>query len=289
MKHTQPLIELRNVTKRFNYVEALKHVDFTAMPGEIVALVGDNGAGKSTLVNIIAGMLQPDDGTIRIQGEEVALTGVSDAVQHGVAAVFQNQQFCDNLDVAANLFLGQELHHHEVRDDHGMLVRSRRVLSTLTANISTAQSMTSLSGGQRQIVAIARTLLNDPRVIVLDEPTASLSVIQTAEVLGYIRKLQEKGRVIIMVCHDLPDVFAVSTRIVVMRRGHIFSEHYTADTSYEQIIAEISGVRSTEEGTQASRKISRHIRNSNPVISRHPRREEPQSNTGAAENVSSRE
>ena len=167
----------------------------------------------------------------------------------GIASVFQGQEFCDNLNVAANLFLGKEARRPlGLRNDEAMNGRAREVLKTLASSIRVGQSIASLSTGQRQTVAIARTLLNDPQLILLDEPTASLSVMQTAEVLSYIKRLRSEGRSVLMVCHDLPDVFAVSDRIIVLRQGRINGIHATEHTSYEQIIAEISGVADDSEG-----------------------------------------
>lgn len=233
---------------RFGFVDALKSIDLDLFSQEVVAIVGDNGAGKSTLVKVIAGLQQPNEGSIIMQGEEVRITSVRDASSRGIASVFQNQEFCDNLNVAANLFLGQELEHNAgIRDDESMISKVREVLATLTESIRVGQPINALSVGQRQTVALARTLLNDPRLILLDEPTASLSVMQVAEVLSYIKRLRSEGRCVLMVCHDLPDVFAVADRIVVLRQGHIIGVHRTEDTSYEHIIAQIAGVSHDEE------------------------------------------
>lgn len=180
----------------------------------------DNGAGKSTLVHVLAGLEQPDAGSIAVGGETVRLDGVAKAIDLGIAPAFQQPQFCENLDVSANIFLGREMRQgFASRDDEGMYNKAREVLNTLSTSVRAGQSIASLSGGQRQTIAIARTLLNDPSLIVLDEPTASLSVTQTAEVLDYIVRLRSDDRSVIMVCHDLPNVFAVADRIVVMRLG----------------------------------------------------------------------
>lgn len=261
MKKTTPLLELRGVCKTYDHIEALKSVDLSVYAGEIVAIVGDNGAGKSTLANIMTGVTSPDSGIMLRDGREVTFASVKQASDQGIAAVFQNQEFCENLDVSANLFLGNEQRRRcRLRDDESMVRGARKALASLTANIRPSQSIASLSGGQRQTVAIARTLLHDPSIIVMDEPTASLSVIQTAEVLDYIKRLRAQGCSIVMICHNLPDVFAVSDRIVVMRRGHIASIHDTRETTYEQIIAEISGVKSDGDAGISTRKISRHVR-----------------------------
>ncbi|WP_223846947.1 ATP-binding cassette domain-containing protein [Bifidobacterium rousetti] len=232
---------------KFGFVEALKSVNLDINRQEVVAIVGDNGAGKSTLVKIIAGFLQPGFGHIYLNGEEVTIPSIRAADRMGIASVFQGQEFCDNLNVAANLFLGKEVNIGGVRDDEAMNSRARSVLKTLSSAIRVGSPIAALSTGQRQTVAIARTLLNDPQLILLDEPTAALSVMQTAEVLSYIKRLRSEGRTVVMVCHDLPDVFAVSDRIVVIRQGRISGVHRTVETSYEEIIAEIAGVATEHE------------------------------------------
>lgn len=220
MSHQSTLIELRGVSKRYGSVEALRDVDLAVQTRQIVAVVGDNGAGKSTLVHVLAGLVQPDAGSIAVRGETVRLDSVAKAAELGIASAFQQPQFCENLDVSANIFLGREMRQGlSVRDDAGMYAKAREVLNTLSTPVRAGQSIASLSGGQRQTVAIARTLLNNPSLIVLDEPTASLSVTQTAEVLDYIVRLRSAERSVIMVCHDLPNVFAIADRIVVMRHG----------------------------------------------------------------------
>jgi len=237
------LIELHGVTKKYGNVEALREVSLAVQRRQIVAIVGDNGAGKSTLVHVIAGLEQPDSGSITICGRQVRIDGIAKAAELGIASAFQQPEFCENLDVSANIFLGKELRRGiAARDDIGMYDKAREVLNTLSTPVRASQSISSLSGGQRQTVAIARTLLNDPSLVVLDEPTASLSVTQTAEVLEYITELRSANRSVIMVCHDLPNVFAIADRIVVMRHGEIRAVHNTSETSYEEVIAEISGV-----------------------------------------------
>ena len=243
MSHQSTLIELRGVSKRYGSVEALRDVDLAVQTRQIVAVVGDNGAGKSTLVHVLAGLVQPDAGSIAVRGETVRLDSVAKAAELGIASAFQQPQFCENLDVSANIFLGREMRQGlSVRDDAGMYAKAREVLNTLSTPVRAGQSIASLSGGQRQTVAIARTLLNNPSLIVLDEPTASLSVTQTAEVLDYIVRLRSAERSVIMVCHDLPNVFAIADRIVVMRHGAVCAVHATADTTYEEVIAEIASI-----------------------------------------------
>lgn len=243
---TPPLLRLEDICVKFGFVEALKSVNLSIQRQEVVAIVGDNGAGKSTLIKVIAGFLQPGFGHIYLNGEQVTIPR-SGGGPHGHRIGVPGQEFCDNLDVASNLFLGKEINQIGIRDDDSMNSRARSVLKTLSSAIRVGSPIASLSVGQRQTVAIARTLLNDPQLILLDEPTAALSVMQSAEVLAYIKRLRSEGRSVVMVCHDLPDVFAVSDRIVVIRQGHVTGVHRTVETSYEEIIAEIAGVTTEHE------------------------------------------
>lgn len=243
MSDVTPLMEMSDISVKFGFVHALKQVSLSVRHHEVLAVVGDNGAGKSTLIKIMSGLLHPDSGTMKWQGEAVTLPSIRAAAQLGVAAVFQGQSFCDNLDVSANLFLGKELRdNHLRRDDETMQKRTRQVLQSLSSAIRVGQPMASLSMGQKQTVSIARTLLDNPQLILLDEPTSALSVMQTAEVLNYIKRMRAEGQSIVMVCHDLPDVFAVADRIAVMRQGRLVGVLETAKTSYETVVALISGI-----------------------------------------------
>ena len=241
------MLEVKDLDVRYGDFQAINGVSLKVEEGTIVALIGANGAGKSTLIKVIAGFLQPGFGHIYLNGEQVTIPSIREADRMGIASVFQGQEFCDNLDVASNLFLGKEINQIGIRDDDSMNSRARSVLKTLSSAIRVGSPIASLSVGQRQTVAIARTLLNDPQLILLDEPTAALSVMQSAEVLAYIKRLRSEGRSVVMVCHDLPDVFAVSDRIVVIRQGHVTGVHRTVETSYEEIIAEIAGVTTEQE------------------------------------------
>lgn len=261
---TPPLLRLEDICVRFGFVEALKSVNLTIDRKEVIAIVGDNGAGKSTLMKVISGFLQPGFGHIYLNGEQVTIPSIREADRMGIASVFQGQELCDNLDVASNLFLGKEMQSGWVRDDDMMNTRARSVLGTLSSAIRVGSPITSLSVGQRQTVAIARTLLNDPQLILLDEPTASLSVMQAAEVLSYIKRIRSDGRSVVMVCHDLPNVFAVSDRIVVIRQGRIRGVYRTAETSYEEIIAQIAGVDAGRE----SEGITENLKYANMVHQR---------------------
>ena len=212
----ESVLSLTGVAKRFGAVQALTDVHLHVGAGEVVALVGDNGAGKSTLVKIIAGVYQNDAGTISLSGKEVKVGGPSQAQALGIATVFQDLALCDNLDVVANLFLGQERTQGAVLDEVQMEKESWRLLRTLSAKIPSVRiPIASLSGGQRQTVAIARSLVGKPKVVMLDEPTAALGVAQTAEVLNLIERLRETGLGVILVSHNMADVQAVADRIVV--------------------------------------------------------------------------
>lgn len=258
MSQQSTLIELQGITKRYGLVEALRDVDLEVKTRQIVAIVGDNGAGKSTLVHIIAGLEQPDSGRIAVRGKELRIDGIAKAAELGIASAFQQPEFCENLDVCANIFLGKELSNGlSMRDDEQMHAKAHEILSALSVPVRASQSIASLSGGQRQTVAIARTLLNEPDVVVLDEPTASLSVTQSAEVLDYIVSLRSMGRSVIMVCHDLPSVFAIADRIVVMRHGSICAVHATDETTYEQVLAEMAGVVQNNASIRERRRVLR--------------------------------
>jgi ABC-type sugar transport system ATPase subunit len=236
-----PLLRLRGVTKTFGAVNALTDIDLDVGAGEVVALVGDNGAGKSTLVKVLSGVHAPDSGTIEFDGREVQIGDPSAAIDLGIATVFQDLALCENLDVVGNLFLGQERNRKRL-DEVSMEVTSWELLQQLSAKIPTVRiPIASLSGGQRQTVAIARSLLGDPKVIVLDEPTAALGVAQTAEVLDLIERLRERGLGVVMISHNMEDVRAVADRVVVLRLGRNNGDFEVAGVSSEAIIAAITG------------------------------------------------
>jgi D-xylose transport system ATP-binding protein len=240
-----PLLALRQISKYFGAVEALVGVDLEVHAHEVVALVGDNGAGKSTLAKIVAGVLQPDSGLIEIEGAPVTLSSASAANRMGIASVFQDLALCENLDVTANVFLGQEVRNRAgILHDGEMETATRSLLRHLTVRIPSVRTpLRNLSGGQRQAVAIARTLIGNPRIVVLDEPTAALSVAQTAEVLTHIERLRELGLGVILISHNLNDVRAVSDRIEVLRHGRN-NGTFRADATQEEILAAITGARS---------------------------------------------
>jgi ABC-type sugar transport system ATPase subunit len=235
------LLSLRGISKAFGAVNALTDVDLDVEAGEVVAIVGDNGAGKSTLVKVLAGVHQADTGSISFDGADVQIVDPSAAIHLGIATVFQDLALCENLNVVENLFLGQERVPLRL-DEVGMEVKAWELLRELSARIPTVRiPIASLSGGQRQTVAIARSLLGDPRVIILDEPTAALGVAQTAEVLDLIERLRERGLGVIMVSHNMEDVRAVADRIVVLRLGRNNGEFDARIVTSEQVVAAITG------------------------------------------------
>jgi D-xylose transport system ATP-binding protein len=249
-----PLLELEDVSKRFGPVQALDHVDFEVRPGEVVALVGDNGAGKSTLVKAIAGIHTTDSGRVLFRGQPVHITTPGDAVALGIATVYQDLALCDNLDVVANLFLGQEVVSHglghvtEQLDETSMEHRSHELLEQLAVTIPNVRSeVGSLSGGQRQQVAVARSLLGEPKVVLLDEPTAALGVQQTAQVLSLIKRLRERGLGVVVISHNLADIFEVADRIFVLRLGRNSGVFDATKVNQEDVVGAITGARSAKQ------------------------------------------
>ncbi|MDT0329585.1 ATP-binding cassette domain-containing protein [Nocardiopsis lambiniae] len=239
-----PVLELSGISKTFGAVRALSDVDFQVAEGEVVALLGDNGAGKSTLVKVISGAHPADaGGVIRWDGRQVGIHSPSDAQRLGIATIYQDLALCDNLDIVANLFLGNEkLHFPGTLDEVEMESRARELLDSLSVRIPSLRvPVASLSGGQRQIIAIARSLLGQPRVVMLDEPTAALGVAQTAQVLDLIERLRDQGHAVVLISHNMADVRAVADRAVVLRLGRNAGDFPIAETSYEEIVAAITG------------------------------------------------
>lgn len=237
-----PLLRMKRISKSFGAVQALINVDFEVNRHEIVALVGDNAAGKSTLARVIAGVHQPDSGMIELRGESVTLPRTAVAQARGIATVFQGLALAENLDVTANIFLGREVREHGLLAEEHMETLARDYLKRLNAKIASPRTPVShLSAGQRQCVAIARTLVGDPELIVLDEPTASLSVAQTAEVLTHIQSLRGLGLGVVFISHNLTDVRAVADRIEVLRHGRMNGSFRAPHDAYEEIIAAITG------------------------------------------------
>ena len=236
------ILSLRGIGKRFGAVQALSNVDLEVYAGEVVAIVGDNGAGKSTLVKILSGVHPQDSGTIDFFDTTTSIDSPTDARDLGIATVFQDLALCDNLDVVSNLFLGRELHRSGGLDEIEMEQRAWTLLRELSAKLPSVRiPVASLSGGQRQTVAIARSLIGDPSIVILDEPTAALGVAQTAEVLNLIERLRERGLGVILISHNIADVQAVADRIVVLRLGKNNGDFRVADVTSEMIIAAITG------------------------------------------------
>jgi D-xylose transport system ATP-binding protein len=245
----QHLLEAREVSKRFGAVEALTGVDFEVDAGEVVALVGDNGAGKSTLIKSIAGIQPGEEGRYFFNGEEVTIASPQDATGLGIATVYQDLALCDNLDVVANLFLGSELTERgpqaplRVLDEIGMENTALELLKSLAVTTlrSVRTEVGSLSGGQRQSVAIARSLLGDPKVLILDEPTAALGVAQTKQVLDLVLRLRDRGLGVIYISHNVADIFHVADRIIVLRLGRRVATFETKTATPEEVVGAITG------------------------------------------------
>ncbi|WP_442574160.1 ATP-binding cassette domain-containing protein [Microbacterium sp. F51-2R] len=236
------VLTMRGIGKHFGAVKALTDVDFWVNEGEVVALIGDNGAGKSTLVKILAGVHPPDAGTIEFDGDEVEIESPADSQALGIETIFQDLALCDNLDVVANLWLGRELTAGGGLDEVEMEQRTWTLLRELSAKVPSVRiPVASLSGGQRQTVAIARSLIGDPRVVILDEPTAALGVAQTAEVLNLIERLRERGHGVILISHNMADVLAVADRVVVLRLGRNNGVFNAVDVTSETLVAAITG------------------------------------------------
>jgi D-xylose transport system ATP-binding protein len=248
---TAPLLELRGVSKRFGAVQALDGVDFAVGAGEVVGLVGDNGAGKSTLVKVMSGIYSPDEGEYRFGGDAQTIHGPNDPTRLGVATVYQDLALCDNLDVVANLFIGSEIVSGPLRtiDETEMEHKASELLSTLSTTIPSVRSETgTLSGGQRQQVAIARSLLGEPKVVLLDEPTAALGVPQTRQVLNLVTSLKQRGLGVVLISHNLENVFEVCDRIFVMRLGKGAGDFHTSQTTHEEVLGALTGLRDSKNG-----------------------------------------
>ena len=242
MERPTPLLSLRSISKHFGGVEAVVDVDLDVHRGEVVALVGDNAAGKSTIARIVSGIYRHDSGAILMDGEVVAIPNAQAAFAHGIAPVFQELALPENLDVTSNIFLGRERSVNGLLDMDRMDDLARTYLSRLRSRIPDLRApLHTLSAGQRQCVAIARTLVADPRLVVLDEPTASLSVSQTAEVLNYVDGLRDMGLGVILISHNLTDVRAVADRVEVLRHGRNNGSFSASEASYEEILSAITG------------------------------------------------
>ena len=219
------LLSLRNVTKSFGAVQALRHVDLDVPPGKVTALIGDNGAGKSVLIQTIAGIFPPSTGEMYWRGERVHVHNPRNAADLGIATVYQDLALCNNLDIVQNMYLGREEKRHGVLDEIKMELETKRLLAELSVTTvqSVRQLVGSLSGGQRQSIAVARAVMRESQLVIMDEPTAALGVSQTAQVLSLVRKLSERGIAVLLISHNLNDVFSVADYIAVMHLGVLVS------------------------------------------------------------------
>ncbi|MEU3980595.1 ATP-binding cassette domain-containing protein [Streptomyces sp. NPDC026672] len=240
---TTPLLQATQVTKSYGHVQAMRGADFTVHPGEIVALIGDNGAGKSTLVGILSGATSPDSGTIVYKGTPVRFSGPTDARDQGIETVYQDLALAQDLDAAANLYLGRELPRRGVLgkigflDKAGMRTSARRELAGLGVQLKdVAAPVATLSGGQRQSVAVARAAMWAKDIIFMDEPTAALGVVQTRQVLDLIRRVKDAGISVVLISHNMPDVLAVSDRIEVLRLGRRVAQFNTQDVGVDDLV-----------------------------------------------------
>jgi D-xylose transport system ATP-binding protein len=242
MSDETPLLELRNITKSFGSVQALTDVDFEVRAGEVMALVGDNGAGKSTLVKCVAGTHAADGGEIFFEGEEVHIHGPKDAGRLGIEVVYQDLALCDNLDVVQNMYLGREANRFQVLDEATMAERTASTLQSLAVTTikSIRQPVATLSGGQRQSIAVAKAVQWNSKLVILDEPTAALGVAQTEQVLELVRRLGQQGLGVVIISHNLHDVFETATRITVLRLGRNVGVFERAKTTQQEVVSAIT-------------------------------------------------
>jgi ABC-type sugar transport system ATPase subunit len=249
-----PLVEMRLISRAFGGVAALQNVDLAVYRNEVVALLGDNGAGKSTLIKILAGALAPDTGEILFEGERVSIVGPRDAKNLGIETIYQDLALCDNLDVPTNVFLGRELMRPilgpllSIFDRRRMAGATRELISRLKIELGSLQTQVhSLSGGQRQSIAIAKSVYFNAKLIIMDEPTAALGVRQTEKVLGLVRELKQAGLAIIYISHILEDVLRVADRMIVLKNGRKIGERLTNQTNRDEIVRMmITGVDAAE-------------------------------------------
>jgi D-xylose transport system ATP-binding protein len=243
---SRPLLELRGVYKSFGAVQVLHDVDLSVHAGEVTALVGDNGAGKSTLVKCASGIYSADSGEFRFDGRPVSIHSPRDAAHLGIEVVYQDLALCDNLDVVQNMFLGRERRRGLVLDDPTMEQLAADTLASLAVRTvkSVRQKVAGLSGGQRQTVAIAKAVLWNSRVVILDEPTAALGVAQTAQVLELVRRLADNGLAVLLISHNMNDVFAVSDRIAALYLGRMVAQVKATDVTHSQVVELITAGRS---------------------------------------------
>ena len=239
------VLELINISKHFGAIQAVSDVSLSIEAGEVVGLMGDNGAGKSTLVKMIAGNFRPSHGSMRMDGTELNLHKPVEARQHGIEIVYQDLALCNNLTAAANVFLGRELRRgfgpFRILDYATMYRRAGQIFAELKSETRPRDLVKQMSGGQRQAVAIARTRLSEAKIVLMDEPTAAISVRQIAEVLNLIRHLRDQGIAVVLISHRMPDVFDVADRVIVMRRGRKVADKRIAASSPEEVTGLITG------------------------------------------------
>lgn len=241
-----PVIELREIKKSFGPVDVLNGVDFKAYAGKVTALVGDNGAGKSTLIKGLSGVQPYDSGKVIFEGQEVNITNPRQAGSYGIEVVYQDLALCDNLDIVQNMFLGREETDQGTLDESGMEMQATNALRSLSVSTvkSVRQKVSSLSGGQRQTVAIARSVLRKAKLVILDEPTAALGVAQTEQVLNLVRRLADSGVAVVIISHNLVDVFKVADDIAVLYLGKMVAQIPTVETNQSDVVGFITGTKS---------------------------------------------
>ena len=235
---SEPILSLRGIEKSFGPVQVLKGVNFDAYPGQVTALVGDNGAGKSTLIKCIAGIYNIDNGDYFYEGNKVHVSGPRDATDLGIEIVYQDLALCDNLDIVHNMFLGREVKKGITLNESEMESLARKTLDGLSVRTvkSIRQTVSSLSGGQRQTVAIARAVLWNSKVVILDEPTAALGVAQTEQVLNLVRRLADNGLAVILISHNLNDIFQVADNIAALYLGNMAAQVKKNDVTHAQVV-----------------------------------------------------
>jgi D-xylose transport system ATP-binding protein len=256
---TTPLLELHGISKSFGSVQALSDVEFEVRPGEVMALVGDNGAGKSTLIKCVAGTHTADSGQVLFDGNEVHIHGPKDAAKLGIEVVYQDLALCDNLDVVQNMYLGREARDwfHRLKEPV-MEAKTAETMKSLAVTTirSIRQPVATLSGGQRQSVAVARAVMWNSRLVILDEPTAALGVAQTEQVLALVERLAHQGLAVVLISHNLHDIFAVADRITVLRLGRSIAVYEREKTTQQEVVqaitagvaTKVSGIPSTDPG-----------------------------------------
>jgi simple sugar transport system ATP-binding protein len=239
------VLELTNISRHFGAIQAVNDVSLSIEPGQVVGLMGDNGAGKSTLVKMIAGNFRPSHGIMRMDDKELILHKPAEARQHGIEIVHQDLALCNNLTAAANVYLGRELRRgvgpFRILDYAAMYKRAGQLFAELKSETRPRDLVKQMSGGQRQAVAIARTMLSQAKIVLMDEPTAAISVRQVAEVLNLIRHLRDQGIAVVLISHRMPDVFTVADRVIVMRRGRKVADKTIASSSPEEVTGLITG------------------------------------------------